>query len=352
MSSIVDKKKDFFFSNTRLEKAVCYYEQLILIIALAAIALSVAQLSGAGPLFTQLGTFFSQHSFAVIVVGLFLFAALPLGIYFFSSNRNQETFVQKYFLLRILSVASRVIFSMCFDALLLPCAGILVLMAKCWKSNFDPIKPDKEQIPILLLHGSGFNETEWVVGRLFLKKYGSVFSMNYDDALVLHDSSKGPDDYAQGSVRNKILEIKCQTGQNQVIVIGHSMGGLIAADYAENYAQDDKMIIPKIITIGAPWQGAPLAALLSRTCLSKKRLVQMSPESDYLKNLTAKVLESEISGNRLYFNIASTTDPAVPGQYGFITQNPSRIRLFSYLGHYGIVVWPSTWFHVRHWLDQ
>lgn len=353
----IDLQKDNnFFSDVRLEKVIRYYEELVLLIALAAIALTVAQLSGAGSLFTQMSTFFSQHGFVVTIIGLGLFAALPFGIYLFSSNHkregfDQEHFFQRYYFFRILSVVSRFIFSMGLDLLLLPCAGVLILMAKCWKSNFDPIEYQKDQIPILLIHGSDFNETEWVVGRQFLKNYGSVFSLNYD-GLVIHDPNKGPDDYAREEVRNKVLEIIRLTGHNQLIIIGHSMGGLIAGDYAENYAHLDHVTIPKIITIATPWQGAPLATYLSHSCLANKRLAQMSPESDYLKDLTTRVLAAETSGDRLYFNIASTTDPAVPGKHGIVTKDPSRIRLFTYLGHYGLVVWPSSWLQVHHWLDQ
>lgn len=86
-------------------------------------------------------------------------------------------------MLEIATKIPRIIFTILIDVLLLPGALVLLLVA-CCKPDFNP-KPEEVKYgktPILLLHGSGFNQSEWVVGRQFLKKkqYGSIFSLNYD----------------------------------------------------------------------------------------------------------------------------------------------------------------------------
>src|SRR5262249_43601080 len=115
----------------------------------------------------------------------------------------------------------------------------------------------KDKVPILLIHGSRSNEAQWVVGRQFLKKeeYGSVFSLNLD-GLVSNDPKKGIEDYAR-KVSEKIAEIKARTGQNEVILIGHSMGCVVAGYYAEYLARSESTIVKHVISFASPWQGSP-----------------------------------------------------------------------------------------------
>lgn len=259
----------------------------------------------------------------------------------------------------------RIIFTLIIDVMLLP-GALALLIAACCKFNFNP-KPEEikvGKIPILLIHGSGFNESEWMVGRQFLKKdqYGSVFSLNYD-GLVSNDPKKGIEDYARNQIRAEVKRIKALTGSDQVILIGHSMGGMIAGYYAEHVAKADGVNIEHVISIATPWQGTPMVdcfwKLGGRFSKEKetKRHQQMSlsggTETDpqFRQTLVAKALESERKGMRKYYNIWSSTDYAVPFAQGSLTEDPRRQRSFSYLGHYGLAVWPSVWLKTRSWLD-
>jgi len=260
----------------------------------------------------------------------------------------------------------RVAFAIFFDFLLLPGAAVLLLTAAC-KLDFNPTEKDvkKDKIPILMLHGSGFNETEWIVGRQFLnkKEYGSVFSLNYD-GLISNDPRKGIDDYAKGKIREEIKRIKMLTGQDRIILMGHSMGGLIAGYYAEHCADADNIKVEHVISIASPWQGTPIIDYKwkwkGKTAKENetKRHQQMSvsggtfDEPEFRQNLVQKALESERQGVRKYYNIWSTTDYAVPCDSGCLTKENKRQRSFTYLGHYGIVIWPSVWLQVRSWLDD
>ncbi len=260
----------------------------------------------------------------------------------------------------------RIIFTILADILLLPGALVLLLVA-CCKPDFNP-KPDEVKhgkTPILLLHGSGFNQSEWVVGRQFLKKeqYGSVFSLNYD-GLVSNDPHKGIEDYARDKISAEVKRIKALTGSDRVILMGHSMGGMIAGYYAEHFAEADKVNIEHVISIATPWQGTPMVdcfwQLGGRFSKEKetKRHQQMSvsggtyADPNFRQNLVAKALDSERKGVRKYYNIWSTTDYAVPGAQGNLTEDPRRQRSFSYLGHYALVAWPSVWLKTCSWLNE
>jgi pimeloyl-ACP methyl ester carboxylesterase len=260
----------------------------------------------------------------------------------------------------------RLFITVLLDLLLLPGALVLLIMA-CAKLKFNPqgdaIKQKKA--PILLLHGSGFNDMEWVIGRQFLKKkeYGSVYSLNYD-GLVSNDPQKGIDDYAQEKIRPMIQRILEETQSDQVILVGHSMGGMIAGYYAENYAQEDRVHVEHVLSIASPWHGTPTidnSWKLGGSCSREKETVrhqQMSltggtdEDPGFRQRLVAQALRSERSGIRKYYNICSTTDYAVPRRQGILTENPSRQRVFNFLGHYALVAWPSVWFQMRTWLNQ
>jgi pimeloyl-ACP methyl ester carboxylesterase len=208
---------------------------------------------------------------------------------------------------------------------------------------WDPINPKRDAIPILLLHGSSFNESEWIIGRQFLKKthYGSVFSLSYD-GFSSNDLAKGIDDYAQGKVRDKILHIKQLTGQDRLILIGHSMGGMIAGYYVENCAVRDGIQVEHVITIASPWRGSPIIDRLIKSQNSPKRYKQMSVASPSRQKLVAQALRSERISTRKYFSIGSETDLLVPDRVSILTEDPRRQCLFSYLGHYSIIASPRV----------
>lgn len=254
-------------------------------------------------------------------------------------------------MIEVVTRIPRAILAIIIDLSLLAPAAILVIIAMCGV-KFDPTEPKQDKIPILLIHGNGFNETEWVLGRQFLKKehYGSVFSLNYD-GLLTNDSKMGIDDYAKEKISHKIKEIKKATGQNEIILIGHSMGGLIASQYAENIAVDDKTTIKHIISIATPWQGAPLLNFVPESMISK-RLQQMSPHNPWRKNLVENALKSERMGTRKYYHLNSTTDIMAPSPYSNLSEDPRRQYTLSYLGHYGIIGSPHVWWQIRDWLDK
>lgn len=270
-------------------------------------------------------------------------------------------------LIQIATKIPRIACAIFLEILTLPISAVLTFIA-CCKLNFNPKDKNvkNKQTPILLLHGSNFNETGWLIGRQFLKKkeYGSVFSLNYD-GILSNDPNKGIDDYAKDKISAEIKRIKLLTGSDRVILIGHSMGGLIAGYYAENCSATDQVKIEHVISLATPWQGAPILDLsqklgkpFSKTT-DTKRHQQMSVKGGgtfttprFRQDLVAQALDSERQGTRKYYNIWSTTDYAVPTWHGNLTEDPRRQRSFSYLNHCVLVAWPSVWTQTRSWLNQ
>jgi hypothetical protein len=139
---------------------------------------------------------------------------------------------------------------------------------------------------------------------------------------------------------------------------------MIAGYYDEHFAEADEVNIENVISIATPWQGTPMVDCFWKLGgpFSKeketKRHQQMSvcggtsTDPNFRQKLVTKALDSERRGVRKYYNIWSTTDYAVPGTHGSLTEDPRRQRSFSYLGHYALVVWPSVWLQTRSWLNE
>ena len=77
----------------------------------------------------------------------------------------------------------------------------------------------------------------------------SLFPFPYDWRLDIAES--------RDLLREKIVQVKSQTGSDKVDIIAHSMGGLLAESYLDEYGTND---IGKLIFIGTPHLGAPKAA--------------------------------------------------------------------------------------------
>lgn len=266
----------------------------------------------------------------------------------------------------------RAAFALLTDALLLPFAGILLLVALCSRRsgiNFDinSVKAAGEagKPHIMLLHGSGFNDSEWVLVKAAIgqKKYGSNSSLNFD-GLVSNLAYMGIEDYAH-KLRNEITQIKRLTGQTEFVFVGHSMGGLIGAYYAENFARDDGVSVKHVISLGTPWRGSPLLnrmghkpdienqEITSETyAVTPKRYQQMCEGSAFRSQLIKQAMGSEWMGDRAYYHVASSTDYASPAPSSYISHDPRRQLEVSYLGHYGLVVSPRVLYQLCTWLGN
>lgn len=244
------------------------------------------------------------------------------------------------------------------DLALLPGAGILALFA-CFKSNFDPkvenVKKDK--IPILFIHGNGYNEMQWVFGRYLLSKnkdLGSMFSLNLD-GIVSNKPENGIDDYAK-LIQYKIEQIKKVSGQSQVILVGHSMGGLVASYYTENLKTND-VSVKKVIAISTPWSGSItlkfLTTITESFCPSvfknQKRYQQMRGEENFLEELKSKALANSTTK---YYSLYSTGDGFVSGNSGLLNSDHKNSKSYSWMGHYTPMVSLNAWNQVESWLKE
>ena len=235
--------------------------------------------------------------------------------------------------------------------------GIYSLLFACqrrWCTRPCSATEQPMQIPILLLHGSGYNESEWLIGQLWLQQSSSspqrVYTLNYAGYFG-NRKQDGVASYALGPVREKVRQIQAETGALEVKLVGHSLGGLIASYYAEYVAEIDGVQVPLVITIGTPWRGTPRVDQLFVAATRPQRYTDMAPGSALLVDLLFRI-EISISGvdkrtttSRRYVCIGSPDDLFVPGQCWKLPDSYPWVQThaISGLGHYSLIASPSVW---------
>lgn len=131
--------------------------------------------------------------------------------------------------------------------------------------------------PIILVPGFCCNRGYWLLFVRWLQQagLGPVYAVTLEPLLGCIDEN--------AKALGCIVEAICaDTKSDKVILIGHSMGGLVSRSYlyAGGHAR-----IAQIICIGSPHQGTVMARDLRRL---GKNLSQMCPDSEWVVQLNAR----------------------------------------------------------------
>lgn len=224
-----------------------------------------------------------------------------------------------------------------FDFLVFP----FVLFAFLIKRFIIPNKDLDSYFPrdpslknVLLIHGSGANEVQWLLPTyLYLKDKFNVYT------IQLNNMPANPEEsiqYYTDKIHTKVEQIRKEYPNNKTLLVGHSMGGLVAANYIKQYKPTE---VKYIVTIGTPFKGAPLLKHLS---LGTKRHTEMTPNSKFLcENLF------DGTGNYQYLCFGSPYDFQVPFENSFpdFTESNVRKRVYPY-GHTSAILGPFIWRYV------
>lgn len=177
-----------------------------------------------------------------------------------------------------------------------------VALAVLFPFNLEKRNPTKEQCnpdqtPILMIHGFLGSSNNWLYHRHRMQKAGldNLFTVNLGNPFHSIDT------YAQ-RVHQMVLEIKEKTGRNDLQIVCHSMGGLVARHYNEKYAEQDGVTIKDIVTLGTPLAGTRVAWL---TMGMSKAGRQMFPNSDFVQRQREAALKNETTH---HYHIASKCD--------------------------------------------
>ena len=232
--------------------------------------------------------------------------------------------------------------------------GIIILQNCCIHSEYTVIR-NTNTYPIILLHGSGAHRAEFYDTIKMLKnKYnGSIIALTYDSEIY--------NDNYDGMIRKKIKKINKVHHRkdsieyytdiitaklkfynfDKVIFVGHSLGGLVAAQYA----CDNTDKVHAIVTFGTPFQGTPRISQFpfSWYFANSKRYQDMKIGSNFLRNLRLK-----INGNFPILTIGSPIDFHVPNRYAHLTDS-EKIVVDDHM-HFALHYCPKTWNKILVWL--
>jgi pimeloyl-ACP methyl ester carboxylesterase len=126
--------------------------------------------------------------------------------------------------------------------------------------------------PVILVHGVLVNDGVWFGfrRRLVRQRIGAVYTFNYGPPYA-------DIEHFAGQLAAKIDAVCAATGAQRVVLVGHSMGGLVARAYLRQFGAAR---LARIITIGTPHHGSILAWTYPGRCL-----VQMRPGNAWLAEL-------------------------------------------------------------------
>ena len=167
----------------------------------------------------------------------------------------------------------------------------------------DPA-PARIDTPVLLLHGVLCNAGVWMRMARYLTRRGidGLYSLSYGPPLA------SIEDFAD-QVHHKIAAIMEATGARSVMIVAHSMGGLVIRAYARKYGTAR---LARVLTIGSPHHGSMHAWLLLGTSLA-----QLRPGNAWLAALNREALDPALRFVSLWSwhdsMVAPQTSAELPG---------------------------------------
>lgn len=129
------------------------------------------------------------------------------------------------------------------------------IAATAWQMPFQNVGevnvPKPVGLPVLLLHGYGCNNGYWIRMSKALRA-----ARIHHLAIDLEPPMGSIDEYVE-RIHAAVNSLCASSKQRQLIIVGHSMGGLAARAYLRAYSSAR---IAKVITLGTPHHGTVLAA--------------------------------------------------------------------------------------------
>lgn len=178
--------------------------------------------------------------------------------------------------------------------------------------------------PIVLLHGIVDNRSAFAVLRRTLRRrgYGRITTVNYSP--VTSDVRK-----AARYLARHVERVCAQSGYDQVFIVGHSLGGIIARYYVQRLGGDHR--VNTVVTLGSPHAGTQCARMFPL-----KVTRQLRPGSDLMTELS----EATDCATRFVAIYSDRDEVVVPNRSASL-EHPdlmvTRIRVHG-VGHLSLLV--------------
>jgi len=228
----------------------------------------------------------------------------------------------------------------------------------------EEAKTDKKKTVIVLIHGNGFNECQWLYPRFLFRTQPwfndvELMTVNIFRGFSMrshHERTKtiaGCADVAfeeiQHHVKRKAME------PEKVILIGHSLGALVSAHLQEYYR--DRLPIKHVVAWSGPFGGSALFAWGQRMKIVSARngtiRDEFCPTSENLMELRRRMKQGMETHVSSYYAISGHCDHLVRPDSAVLDFIPKhRQKLIPYVGHFNIKVSLNAWGAVLDQLDE
>jgi triacylglycerol lipase len=140
-------------------------------------------------------------------------------------------------------------------------AGWPIMALHRWLIRDPPAAPAPR--PIVLIHGVLCNDGVWFALRRHLARagIGPVYTLNYGPMFASAE-------HFASQLAARIAAVRAATGAERVVLVGHSLGGLVARAYLRRFGSAQ---VSRLITVGTPHQGSYFAWLFPGWCLAQMR---------------------------------------------------------------------------------
>jgi hypothetical protein len=196
---------------------------------------------------------------------------------------------------------------------------VVFVLRQPWSRGQPPLLPatggDTQAIPVVLVHGYMCNHRLWDTLAEQLRRQGhSVQAVNLEPLFTSIDN------YAS-IVEQAVQALMAHTGQKQVALVGHSMGGLALRAWARRYGLERAT---KLISLGTPHAGTQVPQHLP-----SPNGQQMTWGSEWLQTLQTQ----EGDALREKFEIALTAQDNIVFPQRPQVLNGVPVTVFEGIGH-------------------
>jgi triacylglycerol esterase/lipase EstA (alpha/beta hydrolase family) len=186
--------------------------------------------------------------------------------------------------------------------------GVLVMLVT-WPIGFVPwrrpsrLRPG-DRPPVVFVPGWRMNRACLLLMRRRLRRDGWAHAVGFNYRTAGGDLHR-----AAEQLRDAVERVCAETGAARVVLIGHSMGGLVCRAYLRHYGGIDR--VASVITLGTAHQGTKLCALSTDPMLQDLR-----PECSFLAELaTDDPIPGKVDFTAIYSSFDHLVVPAGHGYY-------------------------------------
>jgi triacylglycerol lipase len=177
------------------------------------------------------------------------------------------------------------------------------------------LEPETACMPVVLVHGYVHNRSAFLALARALKRVGFAYvhGVNYNPLAERIEESAA-------RLAAEVEPIIAATGADRCVLVGHSLGGLVARYYVQALGGEDT--VDTVVTLGTPHRGTLTSYLGVGAAVA-----QLRPNSPFLRALDAQARPGPVRWIALYSDLDWLVTPAVNGKLSHPALRAHNVRV-------------------------